>query len=74
MSAIDMLEADHREVEDLFEELESAKSAAEKREVFEEIADKLAVHAAIEERHFYPAAKARRPRTCCASLPRSTSP
>jgi hemerythrin superfamily protein len=59
MSAIDMLEADHREVEDLFEELESAQSAAEKREVFEEIADKLAVHAAIEERHFYPAAKSK---------------
>jgi len=57
MSAIDMLEADHREVEDLFEELESAQNAAEKREVFEEIADKLAVHATIEERHFYPAAK-----------------
>jgi hemerythrin superfamily protein len=59
MSAIDMLEADHREVEDLFEELESAEGAAEKREIFDEIADKLAVHAAIEERHFYPAAKSK---------------
>jgi hemerythrin superfamily protein len=59
MSAIDMLEQDHREVEDLFEEFESAKGAAEKREIFEEIADKLAVHSTIEERHFYPAAKAK---------------
>jgi hemerythrin superfamily protein len=57
MSAIDMLEDDHREVEDLFEEFESAKGAAKKRKVFEEIADKLAVHATIEEKHFYPAAK-----------------
>jgi len=57
MSAIDMLSADHREVEDLFEEFESAKSPAKKREIFETIADKLAVHAAIEEKHFYPAAK-----------------
>jgi hemerythrin superfamily protein len=57
MSAIEMLEADHREVEDLFEELESASNKDEKREIFEELADKLAVHATIEERHFYPAAK-----------------
>jgi hemerythrin superfamily protein len=57
MGAIEMLEADHREVEGLFEEFESAKTASEKREVFEEIADMLAVHATVEERHFYPAAK-----------------
>jgi hemerythrin superfamily protein len=57
MSAIDMLEADHREVEELFETFESAKSARQQRAVFEKIADKLAVHSAIEEQHFYPAAK-----------------
>jgi hemerythrin-like domain-containing protein len=56
MSAIDMLEAQHREVEDLFEQIEEA-SGAEKKELFEELADKLAVHAAIEEQHFYPAVK-----------------
>lgn len=55
MSAIDMLEAQHREVEDLFAEFEEA-SESEKRDVFLAIADKLAVHAAIEEKHFYPAA------------------
>lgn len=59
MSAIDMLEAQHREVEELFDEYEGAESAAEKRELFEIIADKLAVHAAIEEKHFYPAVKAK---------------
>jgi hemerythrin superfamily protein len=56
MSAIDMLESQHREVEDLFEELEDAPDK-KKHEIFLEIADKLAVHAAIEEKHFYPAAK-----------------
>jgi hemerythrin superfamily protein len=59
MSAIDMLESQHREVEDLFEEFEKARSAAKKHDVFFQIADKLAVHAAIEEKHFYPAAKAK---------------
>jgi hemerythrin superfamily protein len=56
MSAIDLLEAQHREVEDLFEEFEDA-TKGRKREVFLRIADKLAVHAAIEEKHFYPSAR-----------------
>jgi hemerythrin-like domain-containing protein len=56
MSAIDMLEAQHREVEELFEKFEDAKGNA-KRDLFEQIANKLAVHAAIEEKHFYPALK-----------------
>jgi hypothetical protein len=56
MSAIDMLEAQHREVEELFEKYEDAKGNA-KRDLFEQIANKLAVHAAIEEKHFYPALK-----------------
>jgi hemerythrin superfamily protein len=56
MSAIDLLEGQHREVEDLFEEFEEAPKGR-KREVFLQIADKLAVHAAIEEKHFYPAAR-----------------
>src|SRR4051812_14461220 len=58
MSAIDMLEAEHREVERLFEKFESAKGARQQRAIFNQVADKLAVHAAIEEQHFYPAAKA----------------
>jgi hemerythrin-like domain-containing protein len=55
MDAIDLLEEQHRDVEDLFEEIEQAE-ASEKREIFEEIADQLAIHATIEEKHFYPAA------------------
>jgi hemerythrin superfamily protein len=58
MGAIEMLESQHREVEKLFAAFEKAKGE-EQRAVFLEIADKLAVHAAIEERHFYPAAKAK---------------
>ncbi len=60
MSAIDMLESQHREVEDIFTELEEAEKPAEKRRLFEMLADKLAVHATIEEKHFYPAIKAKR--------------
>jgi hemerythrin superfamily protein len=58
MNAIEMLEEQHRDVEDLFEEIEEAEGA-EKQEVFAEIADQLVIHSAIEEKHFYPAVKAR---------------
>jgi hemerythrin superfamily protein len=53
--AVELLEEQHREVEQLFSELESEGSPDEKQALFEELADKLAIHAAIEERHFYPA-------------------
>src|SRR5438045_8106815 len=59
MSAIDMLESQHREVEGLFEEFEKARGPQQKQKVFEQIADKLAVHSTIEEKHFYPAAKSK---------------
>ncbi|MFL5303616.1 MAG: hemerythrin domain-containing protein [Polyangia bacterium] len=57
MDAIKMLKKQHREVEALFKELQKAKSAGPRRKMFEKVADALAVHATIEERHFYPAAK-----------------
>lgn len=61
VNAISMLKEQHREVADLFEEFEEAKDDAEAKErLFTEIADKLVVHATIEERHFYPAVKAKR--------------
>jgi len=59
MNAIDMLKRQHRQVDNLFKELEDAKSAGPRRKAFELIADALAVHATIEERHFYPAVKKR---------------
>jgi hemerythrin superfamily protein len=60
MDAIEMLESQHREVEALFSKIGKARDAAKKTTLFEELADKLAMHAAIEEHHFYPAVKAKR--------------
>ena len=56
MNAIELLEQQHKQVKKLFEEIEEAESG-EKEELFDEVADALAVHAAIEEQHFYPATK-----------------
>ena len=60
MNAIEMLEAQHREVEKLFARISKASDPGDKDELFTQIADKLAVHAAIEEHHFYPSVKAKR--------------
>jgi hemerythrin superfamily protein len=60
MSAIDLLESQHREVEKLFKKIEKTSNGEDKIRLFEEIADKLAIHAAIEEHHFYPAVKEKR--------------
>jgi hemerythrin superfamily protein len=59
MNAITMLKHQHREVEALFKQLHKARSGAPRRTVFEKVADALAVHAAIEEKRFYPAVKER---------------
>jgi hemerythrin superfamily protein len=62
MDAIEMLKKQHREVEGLFEKYdEKGENAAKgKQQLFEAIADALAMHATIEEKHFYPAVKAKR--------------
>lgn len=60
MNAIVMLEAQHREVEKLFAKIEKSKDPGDKDELFTQLADKLAIHAAIEEHHFYPSVKAKR--------------
>ena len=60
MDAIELLESQHREVEEIFSQIEDAVDPATKNDLFEELADKLAIHAAIEEHHFYPAVKAKR--------------
>jgi hypothetical protein len=54
MNAIDLLEKQHREAEDLFEKLEKAE-LSEKETAFAQLADMLTIHADIEERVFYPA-------------------
>jgi hemerythrin superfamily protein len=59
VNAIDMLKQQHREVEELFEEFESAGDGAKKTKerVCKQIADALALHAEIEEKIFYPESK-----------------
>ena len=57
MNAIDMLKQDHRMVEELFEAIEESRDAGEREQLFTELSDALAVHAALEENIFYPACK-----------------
>jgi hypothetical protein len=59
MNAVKLLKQQHREVEELFDRFDGAKTEGPRRMIFDEIADALAIHAAIEERHFYPAVKKR---------------
>ena len=59
MDAIELLKAQHDEVEALFARIErDSIEDDEKEELFQELADNLAAHATIEEKLFYPAAYA----------------
>lgn len=53
--AIALLKADHRQVEEWFEEFEKARSSDRKAELAEKICDALTAHTTIEEEIFYPA-------------------
>jgi hemerythrin superfamily protein len=53
--AISLLKADHREVEKLFGEFESARSRDRQQQIAERICEALKVHTTIEEEIFYPA-------------------
>ena len=53
--AIALLKEDHRKVEKLFKEFESAKGDGRKERLARQICLELSVHAAIEEEIFYPA-------------------
>ncbi len=55
MAAIELLKQQHRDVEALFERLRGAKRD-EKVRLMGQLAEDLTVHAALEERIFYPAA------------------
>jgi hypothetical protein len=55
--AIALLKADHRKVEDLFGKFGTAKGAAKKQTLVQQICTELSVHTAIEEEIFYPACK-----------------
>lgn len=52
-SAITLLKADHRKVEELFEKYEKARG--KKAEIAQQICLELTIHATIEEEIFYPA-------------------
>ena len=53
--AIALLKEDHRTVEKLFEEFQSAKGDGRKEKLAQQICLELSVHATIEEEIFYPA-------------------
>lgn len=55
--AIALLRADHKQVSDLFEQYESARTSTRKKALVAEICKELTVHAQIEEEIFYPAVK-----------------
>lgn len=53
--AIDVLKADHRQVEQWFEQFEATRSADRKQRLASQICQALEVHTQIEEEIFYPA-------------------
>ena len=55
MRALDLLRADHRALQALFEQTRGTADFMERRELFEEIRDALEPHLALEEEVFYPA-------------------
>jgi hemerythrin superfamily protein len=55
MDAIALLKADHRQVEEWFEQFEKARDDDRKKTLATKICDALTVHATIEEEIFYPA-------------------
>ena len=57
--AIALLKADHRRVEQLFAEFESASGNGRKQKIAAQICLELTVHARIEEEIFYPACEGR---------------
>jgi hemerythrin superfamily protein len=58
--ALAFLEEQHLVVNRLFATLDEAGSPSERADAFKHVADALAIHTAIEERHFYPAIRDRR--------------
>jgi len=56
-NAIKLLKADHREVEDWFDEFEDASNGPRKQKLAKQICAALKVHTQIEEQIFYPACR-----------------
>lgn len=53
--AIALLKADHRKVEELFEQFEKTRSDSRKQAIAHEICTELKIHTLLEEEIFYPA-------------------
>jgi hypothetical protein len=58
-NAIDMLKGQHLELRTLFRKIKRLEPCRMKEVLFVEIADMLALHTAIEQKHFAPAVRAR---------------
>jgi hemerythrin superfamily protein len=54
IDALELLIAQHDEVDDLIDQIEDSDDEDERATLFRELADKIAAHAAIEEKLFYP--------------------
>lgn len=52
-----LLKADHRKVEQLFQQFENASSADQKQSIAEQVCKELVVHTILEEEIFYPACR-----------------
>ena len=57
LDAIALLKADHRKVEEIFEQFEKATSLSKKKALAEQACLELKVHTTIEEEIFYPACR-----------------
>lgn len=57
MKATKLLKDQHREVEDLFKQVQDTDDADERRDLLDQIKEKLEMHMAAEEQVFYPAVK-----------------
>jgi len=55
INAIELLEADHRQVEEWFQQFEATEEAARKEAIAADICRALEVHTRLEEEIFYPA-------------------
>ena len=55
--AVQLLRADHRKVQDLFDQFEKARDDSRKSALAQEICNELKVHTQVEEEIFYPAAR-----------------
>lgn len=69
IDALELLTSQHDEVDDLIAQIEDSDDADEKLELFEQLADKLAAHATMEEKLFYPSVMAN---DTCAQLLEAT--